>query len=263
MPAARKESERTKSPVSKGKSAMPVADLACHPLSFDMAEVFDEQQNAPGLTKGQRTLLKVKAAVARALEQTPYQMLRISDVADQAQISYGLFYHYYKDKERATVEVLLDFLEHLEKTYAQIHVSDDDYASLYQPNLFYLDVNRRNAGLIRACLTVSEEVESFREQYTLLIDRWHRRMAQSIRRNQKTTDELLPDAELVAYGVGGMIDQYCRQVYAQQNPFLSRLIENTHHFAETVSIMWYRAVYGRSPTKQQILNCRPDHKSGE
>lgn len=241
----------------KERSPADAAEQAfAHPLSFTMTGVYQERMQSQGITKGQRTLLRLKIGVVRALEKYPYQIMRVTDITDEADLSYGLFYHYCRDKENATIEVLNDFLQHLEYLYSKIHFSDDDYEALFLPNLFYLDVNRQNAGVVRACLTVSEEVESFRTKWIELVDRWHRRMAQAIRRNLKEPDNLLPDAELVAYGLGGMIDQYCRQVYAQQNPFLSRLIDDTHHFAETVSILWYRAVNGRSPTIEQIERCR-------
>jgi len=232
-------------------------DTGSSPLSFKMSDVYKARMEEKPLTKGQKTLIRLKIGVILALEKTPYQVMRVADITTEAKISYGLFYHYYKDKEHATIDVITDFLNHLETLYADIHPSEDDYDTIYQANLFYLNVNYKNFGLIRACLTLSEEVETFRQNYIKLIDRWHRRMAQSIRRNQKSPDTLLPDADLVAYGVGGMIDQYCRHIYAQQNPFLTRLIENTHHLAETVSILWYRAVYGRSPTEEQIAKCRP------
>lgn len=245
-------------PTKKEIQLARASQLQAHPQSFSMVDVYRQRMEQDGLSKGQRTQIKLKIGVALALQDLPYQVMRVADITTAADISYGLFYHYYKDKQAATIDVLAEFLEHLEKEYREIHGGTDEYDSLYQPNLFYLDVNRRNAGIVRACLTVSEEVESFQTTWVELIDRWHRRMAYAIRRTKGKADRFLPDDELIAYCLGGMIDQLCRQVYAQQNPFVSRLVTDTEHLAETVSIMWYRVIYGRNPTVAQIKKSRPN-----
>ena len=255
---ARKRSEPAQAKVAASRPGRTAAksDDAAYLLSFRWTDVYLEKANAAGLAKGQRTLLRLKAGAAQALEDIPYQVLRVADIVQRAEVSYGLFYHYFKDKEEIALDVLTELMAHVEALYRDIHVQEDDYESLFLPNLFYLDVYSRNAGLMRACLTLSEEVESFRTIWNESIDRWHRRIANAIRSHQSDGDLLLPDAELVAYGVGGMIDQICRQVYVQQNPYVSRLVTDTLQLAEAISILWFRAVYSRDPTAAQVSSCR-------
>ena len=241
---------------SHSRDSASATDMAAHPLSFAMPDVYAPMLENDALAKGERTLIRLKIGVVKALESAPYQTLTMSQIAREAGLSYGLFYHYFKDKEAAVLEVLGDFLRHTEQAYAAIHMGEDPYGSLYLPNLFYLDVNRRNPGVTRACLTVSEEVGSFREQWIGVVDRWHRRMAEAIRRHQHDSDALQPDAELVAYALGGMIDQLCRQAYAQKNPFLTRLVRSTEELAEVISILWYRAIYARDPDPDLVQKYR-------
>jgi hypothetical protein len=70
-----------------------------HPMTFLCVDYFLTASAADGLTKGQRTLLRLKAGTAQALNDLPYAVLRVADIVERAGLSYGLFYHYFKDKE--------------------------------------------------------------------------------------------------------------------------------------------------------------------
>lgn len=227
-----------------------------HPLSFQCEDIFLTQAAADGLTKGQRTLLRLKAGTAQALNDISYPTLRVADIVERAGLSYGLFYHYFKDKETAVKAVLGDMVEHVETSYRNIHSSENDYESMFEPNLFYVEYYSRNAGLMSACLSLSEEDQAFGDLWNLTNDRWHRRIANGIRVAQNPAKTLLPEPDLVAYTLGGMVDQICRQIFVQKNPFASRLIKDSLQLAEAVSILWYRVVYGRDPAEAQVLACR-------
>lgn len=227
-----------------------------HPMTFQCADIFLTAAAADGLTKGQRTLLRLKAGTALALNDVPYPVLRVADIVERAGLSYGLFYHYFKDKETAVKAILGDMLEHVENTYRDIHSSENDYESMFEPNLFYVEYYSHNAGLMCACLSLSEEDKEFGDLWNLTNDSWHRRIANSIRIAQHKNKSILPEADLVAYTLGGMVDQICRQIFVQKNPFASRLVKDSLQLAEAVSILWYRVVYGRDPGEKQVLACR-------
>ncbi len=227
-----------------------------HPMTFLVVDFFLDAAAADGLAKGQRTLLRLKAGTAQALYEIPYAGLRVADIVERAGLSYGLFYHYFKDKETAAKAVLGDMLDHVEGTYRNIHTSENDYESIFEPNLFYVEFYRYNAGLMSACLSLSEEDQEFGDAWNLTNDSWHRRIAAGIRSAQHQTKSILPEADLVAYMLGGMVDQICRQKYVHKNPFASRLVKDSLKLAEAVSILWYRVVHGCDPTKEQVLACR-------
>ncbi len=251
-----------KPPRRSGKSAPSLSavrspiDTFYHPMTFNCAAGFLAAADAEELTRGERTLLRLKAGTALALSDTPYLALRVADIVEHAGLSYGLFYHHFKDKETAVKAVLGDLLEQVESRYCDIHSLEDDYQTIFEPNLFYIESYRRNAGLMSACLSLSENDREFGDFWNLLNDRWHRRIANGIRVSQNNETSLLPEPDAVAYGLAGMVDQSCRQIFVQKNPFAARLVETTLQMAEALSILWYRAVYGRDPEKNQVLACR-------
>lgn len=212
--------------------------------------------SAEGLARGQRTLLRLKAGTALALNDTPYLALRVADIVEHASLSYGLFYHHFKDKETAVKAVLGDMLEQVESNYRNIHSSRNDYETIFEPSLFYVEYYSHNAGLMSACLSLSEDDKEFGDLWNLINDRWNRRIANGVRAAQQNSKSLLPEADSVAYSLAAMVDQTCRQIFVQKNPFASRLMENTLQLAETVSILWYRVVFSRDPEKDQVLACR-------
>jgi AcrR family transcriptional regulator len=237
-------------------SASNQSPMFLHPMTFLGVNFFVSAAAEDGLTKGQRTLLRLKAGTAQALNDIPYPALRVADIVERAGLSYGLFYHYFKDKETAVKTVLGEMLDEVESTYRDIHSSENDYESMFEPNLFYVEFYSQNAGLMSAYLSLSEEDQEFSDLWNRANDSWHRRIANGIRITQHQNKSLLPEADLVAYTLGGMVDQICRQIFVQKNPFAARLVKDSLKLAEAVSILWYRVVYGRDPSEEQVLACR-------
>lgn len=210
--------------------------------SFDFASRLAERGRDRAIPKGQRTLLKLEAGAAAVLNDTPYQLVRVADITARAGVSHGLFYHYFNDKEAITLKVVGDFLAAAEEAYGQIHQSEDMYESIYISNLFYLNLYERNAGLMRAILTLADEHEEFRNGVNDLMHRWHGRMARTMRAAKGEKQLLL------AYALGGMIDQLCRQLFVQKSPQLTRLVRDNTALAEVISLIWYRAISEAPPS---------------
>lgn len=226
------------------------------PWSFSLPEDLRAQAARPGGSKGDRTLLKLKAGAAATLNAMPYQIMRVADIVKAAGVSHGLFYHYFKDKESITLDLLADLVRLSERQYSSIHAPQDAYEGIYAANLYYVNFYQKNAGLLRAALTLSDEVPAFRHLWNDAVDRWHKRIANTIRAQYGPGEAPSIDAELLAYCLGAMIDQICRQLFAQENPHLRQLARDLQHVVEVLSIAWFRATYGREPTSQQIARCR-------
>ena len=76
------------------------------PWSFSLADILRSKAAESDGTKGDRTLLKLKAGAAATLNSMPYQTMRVADIVKHAGVSHGLFYHYFKDKESITLDIL-------------------------------------------------------------------------------------------------------------------------------------------------------------
>ena len=238
------------------RSAPASAEFEIEPWSFNLAELLAADSANTILPKGQRTLLKLKAGAAATLNAMPYQSMRVADIVKAAGVSHGLFYHYFADKQAVTLEILAEFMRTSDARYAQIHSSTDAFESMYVANTYYLNVYRKNAGLMRAALSMSDEVDSFRQCWNDTVDRWHKRIARTIRAQGNPGNILIADADLLAYCLGAMIDQIMRQLFVQQNPHLRQLALDQRHLAEVLSVAWFRATHGRDPTSRQIEACR-------
>jgi TetR/AcrR family transcriptional regulator, transcriptional repressor for nem operon len=241
---------------SRARAANTSATSPAEPWSFSVAELLREQAQASGVPKGRRTLLRLKAGAAKMLNEMAYQNLRVADIVKAAGVSHGLFYHYFEDKQGIALDVLGDMIRLSDERYAQIHAFKDAYQSIYVPNSYYLNVYRKNVGLMRAALTLSDEFEPFRQLWNDVVDRWHSRIAHSIETHCVDAGIARPDPELLAYCLGAMIDQICRQLFVQQNPHLRKKVTSIQHLAEVLSATWFRATYARDPTAKQIEACR-------
>jgi AcrR family transcriptional regulator len=241
---------------TRSRPANVAAGSLAEPWSFSLADLLGEQAAAPGVPKGRRTLLRLKAGAAKMLNDLPYQNLRIADIVKAAGVSHGLFYHYFADKQGITLDVLGEMIRLSDERYAQIHASKDTYQSIFVPNTYYLNFYRKNAGLMRAALALSDELDSFRQLWNDVIDRWHSRIAHSIESHAADSGAARPDAELLAYCLGAMIDQICRQLFVQENPHLKKRVPSIRHLSEALSITWFRATYARDPSAKQVEACR-------
>lgn len=213
--------------------------------AFRWSEVLAERARAAP-TKGQRTDLRLRAAAAAALETTPYHTFKISDVTEGADVSYGLFYHYFTDKLQLTDEVLRGFLDESDKIYRSMHVTEDAFASIYAANLFYVDLYRLNAGLMAAAFALADESPDFRAYWADILHGWHERMAKPVSSQAGWKDEARRPL-LVAYALGGMIDQLCLQLYVKSPAQLGTYAPE--EVALTLTRIWHRAVYGGDPPK--------------
>jgi AcrR family transcriptional regulator len=243
----------------KSKSALrpqAAGEPSAEPWSFALADLLTAQATDPAAPKGQRTLLRLKAGAATTLSEMPYQTMRVADIVKAAGVSHGLFYHYFKDKESITLAIVEEMIRISDERYGEIHAADDPFQSIYVPNLYFLNIYRKNAGLMRAALTLSDEVEAFRHAWNDATDRWHKRIARAIRTHTAASNTLQAEADLLAYCLGAMIDQICRQLFVQQNPHLRARVTSIRHLAEVLSIAWYRATHGRDPAIKQVETCR-------
>jgi AcrR family transcriptional regulator len=230
--------------------------LSDEPWSFSLADILRTKAAESDGSKGDRTLLKLKAGAAATLNSMPYQTMRVADIVKVAGVSHGLFYHYFKDKESITLEILAEMIRTSEQRYSSIHAPKDAFEGIYLANLYYLHFYQKNAGLMRAALTLSDEVDAFRHLWNDAVDRWHKRIARAIRAQSPSQDINGIDAEILAYCLGAMIDQICRQLFVQENPHLQQIARDLRHLNEVLSIAWYRSTHGRDPSSRQIESCR-------
>lgn len=148
---------------------------------------------------------------------------RIADIASEAKVSYGAFYHYFDSKESIFREIAeemevallsMDDLSHSRGNPAA------PYERIREANRSYLTAYRRHAGIMR----VIEEVSRYDDQVKAVRDRRHdefaARLNASIRRLQESgVADPDVDGRYAAMALGGMVAAFAAALFVGQAPY--------------------------------------------
>jgi TetR/AcrR family fatty acid metabolism transcriptional regulator len=93
-------------------------------------------------------------AALRVIKEKGFHRARIADIADEAGISYGLVYHYFKNKEDLCNEILNQWWANLYQLLEDIKKNDEDFhAKLRGLILYFLNIYQKNPDLIHIFIT--------------------------------------------------------------------------------------------------------------
>lgn len=119
----------------------------------------------PTTPKGRRTRDHLVNAGRAVFAREGYVHARMGDVVEEAEISMGGLYRYFKNKEDLFAEVIADLHEHLfhESRPVTTSLKSDPRLALYESNFGYLRIYLENAGVMRAFIQAAHVEERFRE----------------------------------------------------------------------------------------------------
>lgn len=222
------------------------------------SDFLDHQiKTAPKKRKGERTRDRLQWAAACVLEDVGYRNMRISDICEIAEISPATLYLYYENKTELTEAVLTEFIQLVGRMAVSKGPFDDPFDAIHSSTKEMVEIFVANAGIMRCLIQLSEEVPSFAELWRTSNGRWYQRIAHSVSRRMGEEDAPSEDIILFAvYAVGGMVDQFLRDLFVFRNPSLELLIRNVapslDDLSELLSIMWYRGIYGCNPPRHNV-----------
>lgn len=201
----------------------------------------------PGSARAMKRRAAIKQAVSAVLERVGYRAMKVADVAAEAGIAVGLFYHYFPDLRAATCEVLADMIDDISARLDELPKPEDRYQAVYRPTLLWATTYEQHPGLMRCLVQVADEVPEFSALWLRANDAWTRRIARSLLRR-------FPESGLgermslsIAYALGSMIDGLLNEIYVHRNDELRRLLKTPAHSAELLATIWYRALYLENP----------------
>jgi AcrR family transcriptional regulator len=177
----------------------------------------------PRSDKGRRTRARLIEAGKVVFARDGFLKARIADIASEAKVSYGAFYHYFDSKETIfreiaeEMEVALLSMDDLPHSRSN---PPDPYARIREANRSYLAAYRRHAGIMR----VIEEVSRYDEQVKAVRDRRHdefaARLKASIRRLQDSgVADPDVDGRYAAMALGGMVAAFASALFVDQAPY--------------------------------------------
>jgi len=215
----------------------------------------------PVSARGQKRRELIKAATRSVLERVGYHAMKVTDVATEAGVAAGLFYHYFSDLETVTREVLSDYLEELATTP---HPEPQDrFDVIFIPTLVWAKAYKEHPGLMRCLVQVADEVPEFRALWNEHNATWSRRIAKSIARRLPAGPANENFSLSIAYALGAMVDGLVTEVYVHRNGDLRKLLKSPREAAELLSAIWYRALYLENPPAGKLTLTAPLLDMGE
>lgn len=213
-----------------------------------VAKLLDEASNQP---KSERTRLRLKLGAIDVLEEIGYLNARTTDITARAELSIGSFYVYFADKKVMTVELMTDFVRFLDEQNRSAMGGSDPFAIVLAKTTQYVRVFSSNAGLLRCLHQLCDLDVDFQQVWNDTNYKFSGIFADGMaRRQNKRMDANL--LRLVGYALASMIDELLRLLYVVGDPRLLALAGSHDHVAEVISVLWYRAIYGRDPEERWL-----------
>ena len=208
-----------------------------------------DKGNEPPSDKGRRTRARFVEAGKVVFARDGFLKARIGDIAVEAGVSYGAFYHYFDSKEA----IFREIAEEMEVTLLSMDdVPDDDgsgfdaYERIRNANRSYLSAYRRNAGIMRVIEEVSRYDDEVRAARDRRQDQFAARLKASIQRLQ---EEGLADPDVdggyAAMALGGMVAAFAAALFGAGAPF------EFERAVEQLTILWANALGIARPAPRQ------------
>lgn len=206
--------------------------------------------NAPeedGLSKGERTRVRLKAAAEKVLGERGYHGMRVADVCREADVSQGTFYLYFKNKHDLTIELVQAFLEHGEQQMRGGSTGGGPFETIFAATRAYVDVLHDNAPLARALLQLADEDALVAEMWQRSTRDWLKRITHDMERRCGAGRTTESSRWFVAYAMNWMVDGFLHSLLLRGDPYMEAAVAEIDDLAEALSVLWYRAVYGVDP----------------
>lgn len=201
--------------------------------------------NSEGRPKGERTRAQIQIAACRVLEGSGPQDLTISSICDEAGISKGTFYIYFRDRNVLLEVLLTGFVEFLQSSMRAASANRSDETTRAATRA-YFELFAQNRGLMR-CLV--HHLDGFPEAQTAFqrLNRdWVETVATSVQRKMQREgrQDVIARPELFrrAYALGGMVDQYLSSLLLSKDPNLAAVSQDHEAVIDTLTLIWERGM---------------------
>lgn len=203
-----------------------------------------ELEAAPKLSRSEMTRRKLMIAAAELIQDSGFGGLKVADVCKRADFAHGTFYLHWKDKRGVAHDVLTAFMEAIRAHRPQRQPGQSFYQRLVVGHLYYIDLYRRNIGLMRCQGQLADELDEFAAiglKANLALA--HRVLRAAEREEPSLAAQPIPQRLATALGCIAMVDKLLHEVFARG----LALGLGDDEFAGTLSLSWHRALLGRDP----------------
>ena len=198
----------------------------------------------PTTPKGRRTRSRLLASGRKVLSRNGYVDLKMVDVAEEAGVSLGALYRYFRNKEdlfRALVDGIHEALFEASRAPNK-ELATDPKGALLEANLGYLSLYSENRDVMRALIEASTVDERFRSVWWAMRNRHVDRFVGALKAKYGIEEVDGVPARLVAEAMAAMVEQ-CAYVWFAQEDQLNENPVSVDDAAKIVTRVWHDAFF--------------------
>jgi AcrR family transcriptional regulator len=194
----------------------------------------------PRSAKGRRTRARLLAAGKAVFERDGFLQARITDIASEAEVSHGSFYHYFDSKESLFREIAEEVEVRLVSMDDIPHHVDGESGPIDRiraANRSYLTAYKKEARIMRVIEEVSRYDDTVRGVRVKRDDYLAARMESAIARLQAegNADPRI-DTKYAALALGGMVARFAETVFIGGQSF------DLNEAVEQLTLLWANAL---------------------
>lgn len=204
-------------------------------------------QSKKNHTKGQRTERQLKDAALEILSEDGYHDLKVTEVAKRAGLSAGVFYIYFKSKDELVSAIFDEWISEGVKDIFREPSSSDPFEAILDANRRYVALLYQRGGLVRALFQILDQLPTARAKWRQSNSAVARKIASAMER--RTPDAVAGESARIfsALAAQAMLDTMLVNALAFDDPDTQDVASNPERFAQALSILWYKLLYGQSP----------------
>jgi AcrR family transcriptional regulator len=199
----------------------------------------------PDSTKGERTRRRLVDAGLSLLGRSGYYDLKTTEVAREAGVAAGVFYIYFKDKDALVLALLDDLFERNTDQIFEGPRLDDPFAAVLAANRRYVSLFAQAGGMNRAIGQIVDALPEARKKWQAANASIAQRIGSAIAR--RAGCESKERFVFAALALQAMIDAVLLQAFVYDDAALADMARDPDRLAYELSLLWFRAAYGRDP----------------
>lgn len=197
----------------------------------------------PPTPKGKRTRAHLLAAARRVFSRAGYVTLRMQEVADEAGMSMGAVYRYFRSKDDMFLALIGDIHQDLflASRSPNVDFATDPYAALLASNEGYLNLYHTNRDVMRAFIEATTVNTVYRDMWWWMRERHIERFVAMLERDFGIREVDGIPARVITEALASMTEQSAYVWYAQEQ--LADHTVSVDVAARIVSMAWYKAFF--------------------
>lgn len=203
----------------------------------------------PKTAKGRASRQRLQLAARDVFREQGFANARVSDMAENAGMSLGAFYRYFRDKRDMLMSLLEQLFADMYEFARAAWEPGDPTRSVLVTTRKYLEMYRDNADLYRVLIEAAQTEPAVEQVWDEARRSFYDRIARALRRGQTqgaVLDEI--DPELAAVLLGGMTEHYAYLWFVLGRGVNDRGIDAV---SEQIAQLW---AYGTFAKKGAMVN---------